>query len=152
MRFFEKMMNMNDQVWHRHANPWSVWTRIATTPFLFIAIWSYVWLGYLSLLPIFIVTIWLWLNPRLFSPPDDYDNWASKGVLGEKIFLQGHPISAPQKFRVYLSIVLSVVSYGVSAMGFYMKDFWLAFLAFHAGALFKLWFFDHMVKLYDQNC
>lgn len=37
-------------------------------------------------------------------------------------------------------------------MGFYMQDFWLAFCAFHAGALFKLWFFDHMVKLYDKNC
>lgn len=71
MRLFEKIMNMDDQVWRRHANPWSVWTRIATTPFLFFAIWSYVWLGYLSLLPVFILAVWLWLNPRLFSPPDD---------------------------------------------------------------------------------
>ena len=36
-----RLMAMDDRVWMRHANPWSGYTRIATAPFLFIAIWSH---------------------------------------------------------------------------------------------------------------
>ena len=57
---------MTDDVWARHANPWSVWTRYMALPLLIMAIWSRVWLGWGSLMPIAIVLLWIWLNPRVF--------------------------------------------------------------------------------------
>lgn len=43
--------NMSEDAWARHANPWSVWTRIATAlPLLILAVWSRVWLGWRSLI------------------------------------------------------------------------------------------------------
>jgi len=42
----ERAMAMNDRVWLRHANPWSVWTRIVTPlPMLIAAMFSRQWLG-----------------------------------------------------------------------------------------------------------
>jgi len=36
----------------RHANPISVWTRFAVLPLLALSIWSPVWIGWWSLVPI----------------------------------------------------------------------------------------------------
>jgi hypothetical protein len=36
-RFAARLMAMDDRAWARHANPWSVWTRFATLPFLLLA-------------------------------------------------------------------------------------------------------------------
>lgn len=32
--WFARAMTMDDATWERHANPWSVWTRMATLPLL----------------------------------------------------------------------------------------------------------------------
>ena len=58
---------MSDEVWARHANPWSVWTRFSILPLLVAAIWSRVWIGRWALLPTAAVVLWAWLNPRLFK-------------------------------------------------------------------------------------
>jgi len=68
----------------KHANPWSIWTRFATLPFLVFAIWSRVWIGWYCLIPIGILIFWLIINPTLFKKPKNFDNWGSKSVLGEK--------------------------------------------------------------------
>ena len=46
------LFKMDDKTWSRHANPWSVWTRFLVFPILALAIWSRVWLGWYSLIPI----------------------------------------------------------------------------------------------------
>ncbi len=39
--FFIRLMTMTDEVWDRHANPWSVWTRVvAGLPLLLGAFWA----------------------------------------------------------------------------------------------------------------
>jgi len=75
---------MSEEVWARHANPWSIWTRYATFPMLILSIWSRVWFGWWALIPIFLTLVWLWLNPRGFEKPSSTDNWASKAVLGRR--------------------------------------------------------------------
>jgi len=42
----EKLMGMDDAAWKRHANPWSVYTRFTCLPFIVLALWSRVWLGW----------------------------------------------------------------------------------------------------------
>jgi hypothetical protein len=38
------IVDMSDETWRRHANPWSVWMRFAAIPALILAVWSRVWL------------------------------------------------------------------------------------------------------------
>ncbi|TWU43595.1 hypothetical protein Poly51_62920 [Rubripirellula tenax] len=90
-RAIERMMCMDDAAWQRHANPWSGWTRVATAPLIGLAVWSRVWFGWWSLIPTMVVFAWIWINPRAFPRPKSVDNWMSRGVLGERIWLAGEP-------------------------------------------------------------
>ncbi len=78
---------MSDETRERHANPWSVWTRYGALPILIAAIWSHVWVEWWSLIPILMTVLWIWLNPRVFPRPISTKNWASKAVLGERVWL-----------------------------------------------------------------
>ena len=50
-----KAFGLTDEVWQRHANPWSVYTRIPIPALLALAVWSRTWIGRWSLLPIGVV-------------------------------------------------------------------------------------------------
>ncbi len=52
------LMGMSDEVWKRHANPWSGWTRVAMFPFWFLAIWSWTWIGWWAFVPVYILCVW----------------------------------------------------------------------------------------------
>ena len=82
-----RLMAMDDMTWQRHANPWSAYTRIAILPLFAVAVWSRIWIGWWCLLPIALLTVWTWVNPRAFPPPATRDAWASRAVLGERLFL-----------------------------------------------------------------
>ena len=67
---FASIFSMSDAVWERHANPWSVWTRVASGPLPVGAIFVHIWLGWpMAIFLFFVVTVWLWFNPRGFAPP-----------------------------------------------------------------------------------
>jgi hypothetical protein len=145
-------MGMTDEVWARHANPWSGWTRVATTPVLFLALWSHVWLGWWALVPIAAVAGWIRLNPRIFPPPASTDNWMSKGVLGERLWLNRDAVAIPRHHAraAQLTSAASALFLLPAAWGFVAQDFWAAFLGVHASAAMKLWFVDRMVWLYED--
>lgn len=62
---------MNEELWHRHANPWSVWTRFLAVPAFALAVWSRVCWGWWAMVPIAAVLAWLFLNVWVF-PPDEH--------------------------------------------------------------------------------
>lgn len=66
----------------------SGWSRMSVLPLLALAIWSRIWIGWWSLLPIGVTIFWMWLNPRAFPIPQSTSNWMSKGVLGERVWLR----------------------------------------------------------------
>ena len=68
-----------EDAWRRHANPWSVYTRIPIPVLLVAAIWSRAWIGWWSLVPVGLVLIWTLVNPRVFPAPRSLDSWASRG-------------------------------------------------------------------------
>ncbi len=41
-----RLFSMSDETWKKHANPWSVWTRVTALPALVVAVWSRVWIGH----------------------------------------------------------------------------------------------------------
>lgn len=144
-------MSMSDDVWVRHANPWSVWTRIAMFPFWFISIWSRLWIGWWSLLPIGVLAVWTWLNLRVFKPYDDDSPWSTRGVLGERIFVNRKTIPIPQEHLVvaYMLSSLAALSAAGAVVGFVTAKFWLALGGWLLAIAFKLWFVDRMVWLYE---
>ena len=148
----ERVMGMDDAVWPRHANPWSVWTRIMIPlPLLIAAAFSRIWLGWGALVPIAVVMVWIWLNPRLFAAPRDFRSWAAQGVLGERVFLRKRVGTAAHHRRA--AYVLTAISaFGVLPLiwGFYALNIWAALLgtAIVVGA--KTWFVDRMVWVWQD--
>lgn len=146
-------MAMNADVWDRHANPWSGWTRVATMPVLTIAIWSRVWLGWWSLVPISLVVVWIWINPRLFPPPKSLDNWMSRGVLGERIWLAAEDGKIARHHRLVIQATTWIASVGALVWlgGLLWLDLTTTLSGLTASMLGKLWFVDRMVWIQREH-
>lgn len=147
-----KMMSMSDAVWRRHANPWSAWTRVATAPLWFLAIWSAHWIGWHALWPIAALSLWTWLNPRIFPEPKRTTSWASRAVLGERVWLARRetPIPRHHQRAVQVSHALSLALLPVAVWGFVTEDFWPAMVGWHGIVAAKMWFLDRMVWLFED--
>jgi hypothetical protein len=144
---------MDDDTWARHANPWSVWSRTTVLPALILAAWSRVWLGWWALVPGVVGLLWTWLNPRLFGRPESMDNWASKAVLGERVWMNRdeEPVPAHHRWAPNILNVISAagtlfVVWGVVQLAVWPTLFGAALV--YAG---KLWFLDRMVWLYEDT-
>ncbi|WP_158056613.1 DUF6653 family protein [Halorussus halophilus] len=75
--------------WSSHANPWSVWTLVVAYPTLVIALYR----RQRSLL--FGTLAFVALNPLVFGEPADDSAWATRVVLGEKVWLDAGIRSSP---------------------------------------------------------
>lgn len=151
-RRIASLFRMTDEVWMRHANPWSVWTRFAVLPLLVLAVWSRGWIGWWSLIPVAVVLVWTWLNPRIFPRPRSTDNWASKAVLGERVWLNRGRIPVPPHHRTLPGILNAVSLIGTVFLvwGLIVIDVWPTLLGLAIVYLGKLWFVDRMVWLYED--
>jgi len=149
----EKLMGMNDAVWQRHANPVSGWSRVPILPLLALGIWSRVWLGWWALLPIAVTLVWTWVNPRVFPIPRHTDNWISKGVLGERVWLNRKfvPIPAHHTTMATLLNLLAGVGLIPFVIGLVQLDVWATVAGTAVMMIAKLWFLDRMVWLFDDT-
>jgi hypothetical protein len=144
------LFQMDDETWARHANPLSVWTRTTTLLLLIIAFWSRAWIGLWSLIPIAGAIIWTWVNPRLFPKPKSTNNWASMGVLGERVWLNRTNIPVPEHHRIVPNILSSLSGIGALFViwGVYTLSVWPTLFGSALIYLSKLWFLDRMVWIY----
>ncbi len=151
-RWLASAFAMNDAVWMRHANPWSVWTRMTLLPLIILAVWSRVWLGWWALLPVAVVAVWTWLNPQVFPVPRSTDNWASKAVLGERVWLNDRTIRMPNHHRPPIRIALGFSFAGTICMmwGLVALERWPTLLGMALAYCGKAWFADRMVWLYEE--
>lgn len=108
-----KVFSMSDEVWERHANPLSVWTRYSVLPVLVWAFWSRVWLGWWSVVCVGAAFFWVWFNPRMFCKPNSTKNWASKAVLGERVWLNRKEVQLPEHHKILPNILSGVASVGM---------------------------------------
>jgi hypothetical protein len=147
-----RSFQMNEATWARHANPWSVWTRVATLPVLLLALSSHVWIGWWSLVAVLGVSLWTWVNPRLFRPPVSTRSWASRATFGERIWLnrQAIPIPGHHARAAALLSIASATGFLISVYGAIAID---ATALAGGGVLAwtaKMWFVDRMVWLYED--
>lgn len=144
------MQQMTDEMWLRHANPWSVWTRFAAIPAFILAVWSRVWIGWWSLIPTALVILWLSLNVFVFPPITSPCNWASKGIYGEKLWLSKHS-EIPGHYTVIQQwlIILGFTGMILIAWGLYQLHLWISILGAVVLILAQLWRIDRFSTLYE---
>ncbi len=125
----ERLMGGMDQAtWARHANPASVYTRFTALPLLCAAVLSRFWLGWWALLPVTLVLLWTWLNPRLFQAPAHTESWAARGVMGERVFLNRHTVPIPAHHIRWGGYGLSVLA-GLGLIPLVWGGLWVGDLA-----------------------
>ncbi|WP_088243959.1 DUF6653 family protein [Calothrix rhizosoleniae] len=146
------IFHMTDTVWARHANPWSVWTRYGSLPLLIGAIWSRVWLSWGALIPTLVVILWIWLNPRVFPKPNTTRQWASKGVIGERIWLNQKQVPIPSHHHPVIAFTntINAIGFGICVWGLWSLAPWPTVLGLSWVILGKTWFLDRMVWLCDE--
>jgi len=144
------MKILNDEIWKRHANPWSVCTRFIAIPLFIIAVWSRDWIGWWSLIPTVLVVMWLYLNVLIFSPVTTPTSWASKGIYGEKLWLKKRS-EIPKHYAIIqrLLIILGIAGMVLIAWGLYLLHFWLCLLGAVILILAQLWRIDRFSTLYE---
>jgi len=147
-----RLFKLDEKARQHHSNPWSVYSRFFMIPLLGLAFWSRVWLGWWSLVPITIVFLWIWFNPRIFPEPKSTNNWASKIVLGEWVWMNRKKVLVPKHHR-YIPNILSVLgTVGVIPFlwGLVVLEIWPVMFGGVIIIISKLWFADRMVWLYED--
>lgn len=146
-----KAFEMKDEMWSRHANPWSVWTRFAAIPAGILAIWSRVWLGWWALIPVAAVVVWLVINPFVFSPVTTPRNWASKGIYGEKLWLHERSLVPPGHRTILRRLIfVGIGGFALTAWGLIELRIWPTVFGATLVALAQLWRIDRMGLFYDE--
>ena len=143
---------LDSEGFQRHANPWSVYTRIPIPALFALAVWSRKWIGRRSLLPIALVCGWTAINPKVFPPPRSLDHWGSKAVLGEQVWNRRTTDPVPPRHRRAPWVLTGINTLGLPLVvrGLVVLDGWLvvAGLAIHMAG--KNWFLDRMVWLHED--
>jgi hypothetical protein len=151
-KLISKFFRLDEEGWMRHANPWSGWTRIPCLALLVAAFWSRVWLGWYSTILIVAVFLLTYFNPRIFPKPKSTNNWASKAVLGERVWLNRDKVSVPEHHRLVPNILNLVALFGLMLViwGVYRLDAFATILGTVIAYMGKLWFLDRMVWLWED--
>ncbi|MEJ2622141.1 MAG: hypothetical protein P8163_18385 [Candidatus Thiodiazotropha sp.] len=151
-RKIAKVFRLTDENWMKHANPWSVWTRYSVLPLIVLAFWSRVWIGLWCFVPGTISLLWMFFNPVFFNKPRSTRNWASKSVLGERVFLNRDNVEIPDIHKTPLyGILHAISSIGmiIAIWSIIYYSVWGAVLGIALAYLGKSWYLDRMVWLYE---
>lgn len=152
-RKIASVFKLNNESWLKHANPWSVWTRYSVLPLIIIAFWSRTWIGWWCVFPATLSIAWMFFNPHFFSKPKSTKNWASKSVMGERIYLNRDKVPIPsihKKPIIQLLNVISSLGMGLSIWATVTYSIWGAIFGISLAYLGKSWFLDRMVWLFED--
>jgi hypothetical protein len=89
-------------IFARHCNPWSAWTRWASTPLTLVPVWTR------RPRHAVLVGAWLALNPFVFGKPHDYRAWATRAMLGEELWITRRPHDGAMVVSGATSVVAAV--------------------------------------------
>ena|SRR5690625_3710926 len=87
-----------------------------------------------------------------FSEPDSMDSWATKGTLGERVWLNRDKVPVPEHHRRVPNILSAVSAAGSVFViwGVVTLEIWPTLFGAVTIYLGKLWFVDRMVWLYHD--
>lgn len=147
----QKLSRWQMDMWPRHANPWSVYTRFAAIPAMIAAIWSREWLGWWALTPVVAVLLWLIANPFVFSPVGPSRSWASKGIYGEQLWLTDRArVGAGHRWVLRWLIAAGLAGFMFLAWGLWSLHIWPTLEGTTLLVMAQLWRIDRMGLLFDE--
>jgi hypothetical protein len=151
-RWLARAVDLLDENWQRHANPWSVWTRFAAIPALILAVWSRTWIGWWAVVPLAAVALWLWVNPRAFAPVEVPRSWAARGIFGERLWLRESE-RVPSDLRTALRLLILPGLLGVALLfwGLWWLDVWPTLAGAGLVVAAQLWRIDRLGRLYQRT-
>jgi len=141
---------LSDEMWRRHANQWSVYTRFMALPLAILAGWSRISIGWWAIIPIALVVVWLVLNPFMFKPIAAPSNWIEKGILGEQMWLKRDPLD--RRHRDMLRVLVFAGASGLLIMvaGIIWLEATSAILGMALVVIAQLWRIRRYARLYDE--
>jgi len=95
----------------------------------------------------------MFLNPIFFKKPKSTKNWASKAVLGERVFLNRDQVKIPTVHQTVLYPILNTISSVgmlISIWSIIYYSLWGAVLGVSLAYIGKSWYLDRMVWLYEM--
>jgi hypothetical protein len=146
MRTLARLHGLDAGGWERHANPWSVWTRVPILPAAALVLLARETLGAWTWVMIAGLAGWALVNPRAFPPPASTASWASRAVLGERLWLeQGRPADG----AIRLSLALSAAGLLPLAWGIVRLSPTVALVGLAITLAGKFLFLHYMVRRFD---
>jgi drug/metabolite transporter (DMT)-like permease len=133
---------VEDRFWEPHASPWSVWPLVAAYPTLILAVYR----RDRALLAGTLLAVVL--NLLLVSPPETDEAWATRVVLGERVWLERGLHSSPPDLGL-VAVGAAVHLYAVRAAVARRPVRTLVGTA--ASMALMLLFFGRMVRLYETR-
>lgn len=95
----------------------------------------------------------MFINPIFFSKPKSTKNWASKAVLGERVYLNRDQIEIPKAHQSPIFKILNAISsigMLLSIWAIVTYSVWGALLGVALAYMGKSWYLDRMVWLYED--
>lgn len=93
-----------------------------------------------------VVCLWLIVNPIIFRAPVSTSSWMTRGVRGEQMWVRHRRWG----FEIFLAILL-VPLFVASLITAYHRLLWPTVYCATLVAVFKFWFIDRMVRLYELS-
>lgn len=134
------LQSIKAYLWKRHANPWSVWTRLLSAPLSYAPFWNRSWKQGIA------VAGWFAVNPFLFPEPKNKKNWSAQAIRGEQQWARERP----------LDISFAIQTTGAAAFlgGFYFayqRKLWPTVASAVAVIASNAWFLDRMTKYHSTK-
>jgi hypothetical protein len=141
-----------EEVWARRANPFTVWSRLATLPLFALALWSRQWFDPWFLVALVVLLLWSIAAPRVVPPPSSTGSWVSRATFGERIRAAKDRWEVDSGLKQVITVLAIAGSLGTIIMvsGALLYD---PLLAIGGGVLMlaaKLTYFDRSARLYDE--
>lgn len=127
-------------VFARHANPWSAWSRWATTPLVLMPVWTRRWQHAV------LVTAWFALNPVIYRTPADHTAWATRAMRGEEQWV----VDRPRGAGLAVSVAASVAAAG-ALIAARRRRLLPAALATAGQMVLTLGYWGLMVRYFDRH-
>jgi hypothetical protein len=148
-----RLFGLTGNAWMRHANPLSVWSRFSCVSLIAVAVWSRTWIGWYAVPAVAAALAWTWGNPRLFAVPSSTRSWASRGVLGERVYAERATTPIPEAFVSpvpNIANAISIVGLAMAVYGLIAFAVWPVVAGIAIVHTAKLWYIDRMVLLFDD--
>ncbi|MEM6680012.1 MAG: DUF6653 family protein [Pseudomonadota bacterium] len=152
LRLTARAFRLDDDCWARHANPWSVWTRLPILPAITLLLLARESLGWWVFPGLCVAVLWAFVNPRAFPPPPDARAWASRAVLGERLWLAPEtkvPVAVAAAVRKMVAV--QILGMLPLILGLWRLDTGLALLGLVLVLGGKMLFLQVMVRFWDRH-